>query len=67
MKKETINGVSVNSCTQYCAAYDLLCVEMYDDDNDCTRGIKYTTCDETGDGTSDHICVCSKFNYWFCS
>lgn len=67
MKKGTVNDVNVQSCTHYCAAYDLQCVEMYDDKNDCTRGSKYSTCDETGGGTSDHICVCGtgKLNYSF--
>ena len=60
MKKGTVNGVNVQSCTHYCAAYRLGCVEMYDDQNNCNRGTKYTTCDETGGGTSDHICVCRK-------
>jgi len=58
IKKGTLNGVNVQTCSQYCAAIELQCVEMYDDQNSCNRGSKYESCEETGGGTSDHICVC---------
>ena len=60
MKKGKINRVQIESCSQYCSAYGLQCAEMYDNHNNCQRGSKYSTCNETGGGTSDHICVCSK-------
>ena len=60
IKKGTVNNVDVQTCNAYCSAFSLECREMYDDQNDCTRGAKYPTCDETGGGTSDHICVCGK-------
>ena len=62
MKKGKVNSVQIETCSQYCSAYGLHCSEMYDDHNNCRRGKKYSTCDETGGGTSDHICVCGK---WF--
>ena len=60
IKKGTVNNVDVQTCNAYCSAFGLECKEMYDDNNDCTKGTKYPTCDDTGGGTSDHICVCGK-------
>ena len=60
IKKGTVNHVNVQSCTQYCAAYNLRCIEMYRDHNGCERRSQYETCDEIGWRTTDHICVCSK-------
>ena len=60
IKKGTVNNVDVQTCNAYCSAFGLECREMYDDQDDCTRGTKYPTCDDTGGGTSDHICICGK-------
>ena len=51
---------TITTCRQYCAASGLRCVAMYDDNNSCSRGSKYSSCDETGGSTSDHICRCSR-------
>lgn len=64
IKKGTVNGVDVESCTDYCGAYGLACSEMWDDSNGCTRKTQYASCDNTtsitGGDTSDHICVCTE-------
>jgi len=63
IKKGIVNGVDVESCTDYCGAYGLACKEMWDDTkNRCIRRTQYDSCDWTtdplGGKTSDHICVC---------
>lgn len=60
IKKGTVNEVQVVTCSDYCSAYGLACNEMYDDHNSCNRKNAYSDCDQTGGGTSDHICVCGK-------
>ena len=62
IQKGDVFGVNVESCTQYCTAYGLQCVEMHEDYDDCTKISKYESCDETGGDTSDHICVCGRLN-----
>jgi len=64
IKKGTVTvdnvDVDVESCTEYCGAYGLVCTEMWDDSNGCTRKTQYDSCDETGGTSSDHICVCEE-------
>ena len=58
MKKGNENGVTgIQTCTQYCQAYGMICVAQYDDNNNCVRGPKYPHCDVAG-STSDHFCHC---------
>ena len=51
-------GNGITTCRQYCNANGMQCSAMYDDDNSCRRKQKYSSCDETGGGTTDHICQC---------
>ena len=68
IKRGSENGVSgINTCRQYCAAYDLTCKGQYDDNDGCTRTRKYPSCDDDGattgrGGSSDHICECGPPN-----
>ena len=60
IKKGTVNGTAIQSCSDYCAFFNLACKESYDDNNSCTRGERYPSCDEIGGATTDHICVCGN-------
>ena len=66
VKEGKINGTDINTCTKYCNAFGLRCVEAFEDADDCQKDMDTPTdCDDVftrpmGMGTKDNICSCDK-------
>jgi len=60
IKKGTLREVSVQTGNDYCSAIGLECLQQFDDQNGCSRGTEYSSCDATGGTTSDHIIRCGS-------